>query len=115
MKVLIVEDNQVMRSMIRRMVSAVADDISECDDGAKACALYGELRPDWVLMDIEMGEINGLVATRHIMQGYPEARIIIVTNYDDEQLRRSATTVGACGYLLKENLHQLGTLLAAKR
>ena len=45
MKVLIVEDNPSMRRMIRRMVSGVADQISECDDGAAACWLYGELMP----------------------------------------------------------------------
>ena len=65
-------------------------------------------------MDIEMGEVNGLTATRKIKRDYPDARIIIVTNYDDMRLRETATSVGACGYLLKENLHELGTLLAAK-
>src|SRR5437868_15447862 len=112
MKVLSVEDNQAMRRLIRRMLAAVADEISECGDGTLACALYGELRPDWVLMDIEMGEVNGLVATRCIKHAYPEARIIIVTNYDDERLRATAQEAGACGYLLKENLHQLDILLA---
>ena len=63
MKVLIVEDNQAMRRMIRRIVAVVADEISECGDGATACALYRELRPDWVLMDIEMGEVNGIEAS----------------------------------------------------
>jgi CheY-like chemotaxis protein len=111
MKILIVEDNQAMRRMIRRMVTDVADQISECDDGAAACALYRQLRPDWVLMDIEMGQVNGLTATRQIIADYPEARVVMVTNYDDAQLRETARVAGACEYVLKENLLALRRIL----
>src|SRR5215470_17985253 len=104
MKVLIAEDNPSMRRMIRRAVAGVADEISECNDGAAACSLYGELRPDWVLMDIELGQVNGITATRRIKAEYPEARVVIVTSYDDEQLRGAAKVAGACGYVLKEDL-----------
>jgi CheY-like chemotaxis protein len=76
MKVLICEDNPAMRQMIRLTVAPVADDICESEDGALACSLYGQMRPDWVLMDIEMGAVNGLVATRQIKARYPEARIV---------------------------------------
>ena len=111
MKILIVEDNQAMLQMIRRMVTDVADQISECNDGAAACELYSKLRPDWVLMDIEMGEVNGLTATRQIKASYPEARVVIVTNYDDAQLRETARVAGACDYVLKENLLALRRIL----
>jgi CheY-like chemotaxis protein len=111
MRVLIVEDNQAMRRMIRRTVAEVADEISECGDGEAACSLYRELRPDWVLMDIEMGEVNGIVATRRIKADYPEARIVIVTNYDDKQLRETARAAGACSYVLKEDLLALLSIL----
>src|SRR5215831_6452627 len=111
MKVLIVEDNPSMRRMIRRMVARVAVEISECDDGAAACSLYGELRPDWVLMDIELGQVNGITATRRIKADYPEARVVIVTNYDDKQLRETARIAGACEYVLKEDLYDLRRIL----
>ena len=111
MKVLIVEDNQAMRQMIHRIVAQVAGDICECGDGATAYSLYGQLRPDWVLMDIEMGEVNGIAATRQIKNDYPNASIIIVTNYNDTKMREAAYRAGACGYVLKENLHQLEALL----
>jgi CheY-like chemotaxis protein len=114
MKVLIVEDNQAMRRMIRRMVAEIANDISECGDGATACSLYGEFRPDWVLMDIEMGEVNGIVATKRIKTDYPDACIIIVTDYADPLLREAARQAGACGYVLKEDLHQLAQMLTAR-
>jgi DNA-binding NarL/FixJ family response regulator len=113
MKVLIVEDNQMMRKMIRRMVSDVADQISECNDGAAACEMYSRERPDWVLMDIEMGEVNGLSATRQIKAEYPEARVVIVTNYDDACLREGAREAGACGYVLKEDLTVLRQMIIA--
>ena len=111
MKVLIVEDNPSMRRVIRRTVAGVADEISECDDGAAACSLYGELRPDWVLMDIELGKVNGITATRRIKAEYPEARVVVVTNYNDEQLRETAKGAGACGYVLKEDLSVLRLIL----
>src|SRR5215510_934904 len=111
MKVLIVEDNPSMRSMIRRMVAGVADEISECDDGAAACSLYKELRPDWVLMDIELGQVNGITATRRIKAEYPEARVVVVTNYNDELLRETARVAGACGYVLKGDLSVLRQIL----
>jgi CheY-like chemotaxis protein len=111
MKILIVEDNQAMRRLIRRTVAEVADEISECSDGATACSLYLQLRPDWVLMDIEMGEVNGLVATRQIKANDPHARIVIVTNYDDKRLRETARVAGACEYVLKEDLLSLQRIL----
>jgi len=58
-------------------------------------------------MDIELGEVDGLEATRRIKAEYPEARIVIVTNYDDARLRQSAIDAGACAYVLKENLSAL--------
>ena len=113
MKVLMVEDNPSMRSMIRRILAGITDEISECDDGAAACSLYGELRPDWVLMDIELGQVNGITATRRIKADYPEARVVIVTNYDDKQLRETARIAGACEYVLKEDLFDLKRILTA--
>jgi CheY-like chemotaxis protein len=111
MKVLIVEDNPSMRRVIRRMVAGVADEISECDSGAAACSVYGKQRPDWVLMDVDVGQVNGIIATRRIKAEYPEAHIVIVTNYDDEQLREMARVAGACGYVLKEDLFALLRIL----
>ena len=111
MKVLIVEDNPLMRRMIRRMVAGVADQISECADGETACSLYRELRPDWVLMDIELGQVNGIAATRRIKADDPDARVVIVTNYDDDHLRETAAVAGACGYVLKEDLAVLRQIL----
>jgi DNA-binding NarL/FixJ family response regulator len=75
--------------------------------------LYDEQRPDWVLMDIELGEVSGIAATRRIKADYPDARIIIVTDYNDNHLRLAAKAAGACGYVLKEDLSVLKQMLTA--
>jgi DNA-binding NarL/FixJ family response regulator len=113
MKVLIVEDNRQMRQMIRRVLDGVADEITECCDGETASSLYNDARPDWVLMDIEMGEVNGLVATHCIKASFPDARIVVVTNSDDDRLREAAKAAGACGYVLKEDLTALKLILSS--
>ncbi|HKV39506.1 MAG TPA: response regulator, partial [Blastocatellia bacterium] len=60
--------------------------------------------PDWVLMDLEMKDMDGLVAASRIKNAAPKARIIIVTNYDDSRLRDAAREAGACAYVLKDDL-----------
>jgi CheY-like chemotaxis protein len=107
MKILIAEDSLPMRRMIRRVVAGFADEISECGNGSEACVVYAAIRPDWVLMDIEMPDLNGIEATERICAEFPDARIIIVTNYDDPLLREAARRAGALGYVNKENLIDL--------
>ena len=104
MDLLIVEDNLKMRRMIKSIVARIADRIDECADGDEAIALYSKNRPDWVLMDIHLKETNGIEATREITSMYEDAKIIIVTNYNDEHFRESAREAGAVDYILKENL-----------
>jgi CheY-like chemotaxis protein len=108
---MIVEDNPDVRRVIRRIVSDVATEIVECDDGAEALAAYARSRPDWVLMDIAMGEVDGIAATRQLTEAFPDARVVIVTGHDDEPLRTAAREAGACGYVLKENLFDLRRVL----
>ena len=81
MKVLIVDDNEQARWMIRHYLRECANEFRECDDGAEAVSAYTEFQPDWVLMDWEMKQVHGLAATRRIIADFPEARILIVTNY----------------------------------
>jgi len=88
--------------------------VHECADGSEAPAAYAEQRPDWVLMDIMMEKMDGLTATRQIKATYPEARIMILTGYDDNDLRAEAKSVGACEYITKENLHELRRILGSR-
>jgi len=111
MNFLIVEDNDNMRRMIRSLVSEFAGETYECRDGAEALAAYAEHLPDWVLMDIRMSEVDGISATRELKAAFPDANIIIVTDYNDAELRRSAREAGACEYVVKEDLLSLRGIL----
>ncbi len=82
-------------------------EFEECKDGADALDCYEQTRPDWVLMDWEMKRMDGLTATRQIIEKYPHAKILMVTQYDDEQLKEAAQKAGASGFVLKENLMDL--------
>lgn len=111
MKVLIVEDDRAMRELIKRVLGLVADSFCECSDGSAALATYEAERPDWILMDIRLNEVDGLVATQQITTAWPGARVLIVSSYNDASLREAARRAGACGYVLKENLLELVRLL----
>lgn len=115
MNLLIVEDNEQVRQMIKAVLLDLAENIFECGDGSQALDLYARHHPDWVLMDIKMGEMDGLEATRQIKVSFPDAKIVIVTNYDDAVLREEARQAGACAYVLKENLLNVVGVLCATR
>lgn len=110
-EILIIEDNPQVRRLIRSEVCDLAKHLHEASDGAQALALYRKHLPDWILMDLEMKQTDGLTTTRQIKAAFPEARICIVTSYDDEYLREEARAAGASGYVSKENLQLLRTLL----
>ena len=113
MKLLIVEDNPTVRQMIKTIVGALADEVYECPDGGAALAIYQAQRPDVVLMDIALGLVDGITATRQITAADPDAYVIIVTSYDETDLREAAHQAGARGYVLKDNLLEMRELLAS--
>jgi CheY-like chemotaxis protein len=112
MTLLIVDDNQQMRRLIRSVVGDMADAITECCDGSLALAAYAQTLPDWVLMDIRMPHVDGITATRQIKSRYPQAHVCIVTDYEDRELREAAREAGAEGYVVKEDLLSLRQVLA---
>jgi CheY-like chemotaxis protein len=109
--ILLVEDSSAMRETIKSSLRGLDAVFFELDDGAQALAAYREHTPDWVLMDLQLKEIDGLTATGQIKAAYPEARIVIVTNFDDSLLREAADRAGACAYVIKDNLLELRALL----
>jgi CheY-like chemotaxis protein len=110
--VLIVEDDGAMRELIKKVIGDLADAFCECSDGCDALALYEKHRPAWVLMDIRMKHVDGLIATRQITTAWPSARVLVVTAFTDEDLRQAAERAGACGYISKENLLEIRKWLA---
>lgn len=115
LNLLIVEDNQLMRELIRSMISDLAGEVTECGDGAEALSAYTSCRPDWVLMDIRMKEMDGISATRQIKASFPDAQIMIVTDYDNQNMREAARNAGACEYVTKENLLDVRRILSSSK
>ncbi len=111
LKFLIVDDNNEMRRTLARYIRREGDEIYECNDGSDAPALYQQYRPDWVLMDINMKHVSGIEATEHIVAADPNARVIIVTDYGDKFFRRAASEAGALGFISKENLSELQSII----
>jgi CheY-like chemotaxis protein len=108
---LIVDDDERMRNLIRSIVADLADSIIECADGAEVQACYAAHHPDWVLMDMMMPQMNGLVATRQLVAVDPAARIVMVTAHESQSLREAAVSAGACAYVSKDNLLDLREIL----
>ncbi len=111
-KILIADDDPRMREMVRQIVAELASSVWEAGDGTEAITLCAAQRPDWVLMDFRMKSMDGLRATAEIKAHLPETHVVIVTQYDDAELRAEAARVGACAYVLKENLHELPRILS---
>src|SRR5262245_27354249 len=111
LRILIVDDHEPFRAMLKSMLGTLGAEVVECRDGREAVECFQEFNPDWVLMDIEMRHLDGLSATRQITSLSPHARVVMVTDYDDAELRAEAGRAGAAGYVRKDNLQVLPGLL----
>lgn len=107
MKLLLVDDNDRIRDIMRTMFSPYFDDVIECKDGIDAILEYNKEQPDWVVMDIRMDTMDGIEATAKIISSYPNARIIIVSQYNDSMTIDSAMKAGALEFVSKENLSKV--------
>lgn len=104
MKLLIVDDNYKVREMMKSLFKPEFSEIRECEDGADVLDEYSYFRSDWVFMDIEMKKLDGISASKKLMNSFPEAKIIIVTNYNIKEYRKDAKSAGVKDYVLKENI-----------
>ncbi|MGG3920715.1 response regulator transcription factor, partial [Geobacillus thermodenitrificans] len=102
-KVLLVDDHEMVRLGVSAYLSAQPDMevIGEAEDGQKGVELALTLRPDVILMDLVMEPIDGIAATQEIMSAWPEAKIIVVTSFLDDEKVFAALEAGATSYLLK--------------
>ena len=103
-RVLLVDDQRLMRDGLRTLIELETDlDVAgEAADGLQAITAYRDLGPDIVLMDVRMPNLNGVEATRRIKADWPEANILILTTFDDDEYIFEALRAGASGYLLKD-------------
>ncbi|GLY09192.1 response regulator [Bacillus badius] len=103
-KIVIIDDHQLFREGVKRILEFEEsfEVVAEGDDGRDALALIEEHHPDVVLMDINMPEVNGVEATRELVQKFQDTKVIILSIHDDENYVTHALKSGAMGYLLKE-------------
>src|ERR1043166_6040425 len=103
-KVLIVDDHTLFRKGIRKLLESIEGTmiVGEAADGFDALKKVTALKPNVVLMDISMREMNGLEATREIRSTYPETSVILLTMHDNEEHLKQSLEYGASGYLLKD-------------
>lgn len=102
MKLLIADDHALLRRSLRALLEARGFDVlGEARDGEEAVEMARRLRPDVVLMDIGLPGIDGIAATRAILAERPEALVVVITGYLEEEHLVQALEAGAQGYLLK--------------
>lgn len=103
-RIVIIDDHQLFREGVKRILAMEDnfDVVAEGEDGEQALALVEEHRPDVILMDINMPKVNGLEATRDLIQKYPDVKVLILSIHDDESYVTHVLKTGAAGYLLKE-------------
>ncbi len=115
LRVLLADDHEMMREGLKLLVNRQTDmeAVGEADNGRAAVALARELKPDVVVMDISMPEMDGLKATERLKVLCPEVKVLTLTRHADDAYLRKLLKAGAAGYLLKKSAS--GVLVQANR
>lgn len=105
MKIIIVDDDCLVAGALKTILEADPEiEVSATgSDGEQACQLYRQYRPDILLMDIRMKGMDGLSASAQILGEFPDARILLLTTFSDDEYIVKALRLGAKGYLLKQD------------
>ncbi len=113
--IVIADDHPLVRQGLRAVIEATDDLVvaGECEDGRDAVRLCVELRPDVILMDLQMPGLHGIDATREVLRSAPDTRVLVLTMFDDDDTVFAAVSAGASGYLLKGS--DGGDIVAAVR
>lgn len=115
MRVLIVDDDRLVSGALK-MILESSPGLTVCalgQDGQEAVELYREHQPDVLLMDIRMEHMNGLEASGKILQAFPQARILLLTTFLDDEYIIKALHLGVKGYLLKQDYNHILPALEA--
>ena len=102
-RLMVVDDHAIVRQGLERLIGTAVDLqlVGSAADGEQAVAMAIELTPDVILMDLSMPKMDGVDATRTIMELLPDTRIVVLTSFGDESRILDALNAGALGYLLK--------------
>ncbi|MBO4926631.1 MAG: response regulator transcription factor [Clostridiales bacterium] len=115
MRIMIVDDDPLVRESLKIILEKDGDIevVSLCGSGREAIAAFPESKPDVLLSDIRMEETDGLDATAEILKLDPEAKVILLTTFLDDEYINRALKVGAKGYILKQDCASLGDAVRA--
>jgi DNA-binding NarL/FixJ family response regulator len=102
-RVLLVDDDDLMRAGLEAVLSSAGtvDVVGEASDGRAALDQVRTLAPDVVLMDVRMPDLDGIAATREVVAAFPEAKVVILTTFEQDDYIFGALNAGASGFLLK--------------
>ena len=102
-RILLVDDDDLMRAGLRSVLSsdATIEVVGEAADGRAAVDRVLELRPEIVLMDIRMPNVDGISATREVLAAWPDVKVVILTTFEEDDYIFGALSAGASGFLLK--------------
>lgn len=118
-RVLITDDHLIIREGLR-LILETADEIEvagEAKDGAECLRLLAEVKPDVILMDLQMPGMDGITAIDHLRKDHSEIAIVILTTYNEDDLMIRGLQLGACSYLLKDTNREtlIDTIVAASK
>lgn len=114
MNVLIVDDHGEIRRLLRQYIEATISNelvVRECGSAEEAISIYPQFKPDFVLMDIELGAMSGFDATIHLMKIDSEAKVVIVSSHNSPLYKKRAKELQVQGYICKDNLRELVPIL----
>jgi DNA-binding NarL/FixJ family response regulator len=116
-RVLLVDDDDLMRAGLRSVLSSdpTIEVVGEANGGRTAVAQVRQLAPDVVLMDVRMPDLDGILATREVLESRPDVKVVILTTFEEDDYIFGALRAGAAGFLLKrtspeELIHALHTV-----
>ena len=114
--VLLVDDSKFMRGVLSKILKETHEVVGEAGTGVEAIKCYNELKPELVLMDVVMPEMDGIEATKEITSQHPTANVIMCTSMGQEEKVKKSIEAGAKGYIVKpfqgaEVLKEIQTVL----
>lgn len=112
MRIIIIDDDPIVSQSLKTILSQQdIDCVAIGQDGSEAVQLYQRYCPDIVLMDIRMKQLNGIEAGKILLQAFPEAKLVYLTTFQDDEYLTDALKIGAKGYLLKQDFEALALAL----
>jgi DNA-binding NarL/FixJ family response regulator len=108
-RVVVIDDDKIILSSLKIILEAKgeAEVVALGDDGSQALELYEKFKPDILLMDIRMKNVSGLDGGKDVLEKYPEALILFLTTFTDDEYIIEALHMGAKGYLLKQDFENI--------